>query len=113
MPQQETNEVITETPEEMEVIDTTTVPETPAEKPFWKTWKFILSLFGIVLFILLIWGIVHVFTVYKNAEKYKKAFDITQEQLDECDRIEGTSQPKERFDYCDQLNDNYKNVERE
>lgn len=90
--------------------------ETQQPKPRRNWLKILYLIFLGLLFIAIItltlW-LVQVFTVYNNAISYKEAYDIVQEQIVFCDKIKGTSQKQEIFNYCDQFNERFKVIERD
>ena len=116
MPQQDnettTSEILTVNEPDAIQMTTTSVEEVDVKKPFWKSWRFLFSVIGLILFLGLIWGIVYVFNVFTNSSRYKKAYDIAVEELNYCDSIEGTSQPKEKFDDCDKIQEKFREIER-
>lgn len=68
-------------------------------------------LLAITLLALLGYG-AYVFSVYKEAEKYKKAFEVTQQQKIFCDSIRGTQQSQRVFNFCEEFESRFKNVEK-
>lgn len=54
-----------------------------------------------ILFLLLFFKLREMYTTYQNADRYEKAYDITQEQFKYCEEIQGEKQEKRYFDYCD------------
>lgn len=61
---------------------------------------------SLIVVVLLITGIVwarNVYNTYKNAEKYKPAYEKVKQEKEYCNKIQNTSQPKENFIYCDKF----------
>ena len=117
MPQESQTENITaETPEvestTTEVIATPIEGEvTPAKKPFYKRFRFYLYLFFVILTVVIILWLANVFMVYRQASVYKKTYDQVQTEKTFCDSIQGTSQSKDVFDYCDRFQSKFKDLE--
>jgi hypothetical protein len=95
--------------------DTTTISDitnTITKRPFYLSFKFIaVIIITLALFIFIIW-LYFVLQTNANAEKYKTAYDVAIKQLKYCDSIKSTTQTREVFYYCDQLEEKFKDVER-
>ncbi len=97
------------------LIENTQEPEVvvvPKTRRFWQKPRFIFGIILILALIGLIFYLINVFNVYREAAVYKKTHDIAIKELIYCDSIKGTSQNKAVFNYCDQLEDRFKAVER-
>lgn len=81
-------------------------------KPLYKRPKFIFFCIGLVLFIALIAWLIHIFSVYKNASQYKKAYDIMERELTYCDSIKTQKESQNVFNYCELLGQKFKEVKR-
>lgn len=88
------------------------VVETPKKKPFWKSFKFISFVLLLLIAVVSILWLINAFNVYRNASKYQKTHDIAVREMQFCDSINGTSQSRDVFAYCDQLKERFREVER-
>lgn len=77
---------------------------------FWLKTAFFLILAVILIIIVLF--LVYAVGVYRDASKYKKAYDDAISELNRCDSIKGTAQKEEVFTYCDTLRKKFGDVER-
>lgn len=105
-----------EVKQEVIVSPVTELEDKPQENSK-RNWLSYLTLFFvlclIIALILLTLWMVEVFNVYNKASVYKESYDIVQEQIIFCDKIKGTSQKQEIFNYCEQFNERFKVIERD
>jgi hypothetical protein len=86
------------------------------EKPkrnWLKSSKVIAVMVLLVGIIALVIWMIEVFNVYNKSKVYKEAYDIVQEEIIYCDKIQNTSQKQEVFNYCNQFRERFKVVDRE
>lgn len=98
MPDQNTDQVKTG-----EVIEATPLVSTEKPKrPFYKSCKFIASVFGFIILVSVIVWLVNVFNVYKDAKTYKKDYDKVSAEREYCRRVNaGTEKANvDIFNYC-------------
>jgi hypothetical protein len=90
------------------------VPETVVAKsrPFYAKPRFIVTVLGVLILIGVGAWLFHVFSVYRNAKEYKKAYDIVNTELSYCDSIKTQKESQNVFNYCDMLSDKFKGIER-
>ena len=96
-----------------ETLEPEVISNAPKKRPFYTSRKFILSMVILVALILAIWWIVNVFSTYRNAKKYKVAYDTLREQLDYCKdpRAGKDEDPSIPVHYCDKLKLRFQNVQ--
>lgn len=112
MPEDTQNENMSvDTPAVVEETPTEVVETEPTKKPFYKSFKFWLYLVFVLLLVVLILWLTNVFMVYRQASVYKKTYDAVQDEKAFCQGIQGTSQSKEVFDYCDRFEAKFNSLE--
>ncbi len=92
------------------VVTEPEITEVKPKKAFDKRILLLIPLAALVALTAYLW---HVFSIYQKATVYKHAYDIVQEQLRYCDKINSEKQERKIFDYCDEFNTRFKSVEKQ
>lgn len=94
------------------VVNATVIGKTKVKRPFYKAPKFIAAVLLLFVLIGVGFGIARVIYVYQHSRDYKKAYNIVEAELNNCDKIMTEKQSKDVFDYCDKVQSKFKDIKR-